>query len=89
MIINVKNTDLKKTQVYDTYWKFACERQNIFMRKLQGRCNNLTEDAILRKYKFTNTYRASDRVSQNLIKNIDQMIYNKPKKKGRREFPQH
>lgn len=74
MIINVKNTDLKKTQVYDTYWKFACERQNIFMRKLQGRCNNLTEDAILRKYKFTNTYRASDRVSQYLIKNV---IYQK------------
>lgn len=68
MIINTKREGLKKTKVYDTYWKFACERQNIFMRKLMGEKDNLTEDIILREYKFTNTYRASDRVSQYLIK---------------------
>lgn len=70
MIINTKREGLKKTKVYDTYWKFACERQNIFMRKLMGEKDNLTEDIILREYKFTNTYRASDRVSQYLIKNV-------------------
>ena len=29
-----------------------------------------TEDPILRRYKFTNAYRASDRVSQYLIRNV-------------------
>lgn len=61
---------MKKTKVYDTYWYFACERQNIFMRKMIGEKQNLTEDNILREYKFTNAYRASDRVSQYLIKNV-------------------
>ena len=50
MIINIQKEGLKKTKVYDTYWKFACERQNIFMRKLMGEKDNLTEDIILREY---------------------------------------
>ena len=74
MIINTKRDGLKKTKVYDTYWQFACERQNIFLRKLMGDECNLTNDAILKEYKFTNVYRASDRVSQYLIKNV---IYHK------------
>ena len=49
MIINIQKEGLKKTKVYDTYWKFACERQNIFMRKLMGEKDNLTEDIILRE----------------------------------------
>lgn len=70
MIINTKREELKKTKVYDAYWQFACERQNIFMRKLRGEKCNLTDDVILKEYKFTNTYRASDRTSQYLIKNV-------------------
>lgn len=69
-MINIKGEGLKKTKVYDTYWQFACERQNIFMRKLMGEKYNLTDDTILREYKFTNVYRASDRASQYLIKNV-------------------
>ena len=75
MIINIQKEGLKKTKVYDTYWKFACERQNIFMRKLMGEKDNLTEDIILREYKFTNTYRASDRVSQYLSKRVYRRRY--------------
>lgn len=70
MVLNIKRDELKKTRVYDTYWKFAYERQNIFMRRLRGIKYNITDDVILKEYKFTNTYRASDRVSQYLIKNI-------------------
>lgn len=70
MIINVKRNELKRTKVYDTYWEFACERQNIFVRKLMGKTCDLTDDVILKEYKFTNAYRASDRVSQYLIKNV-------------------
>lgn len=56
--------------IYDTYWKFAAKRQEIFFLKLENPAYPLTDDPILLKYKFTNAYRASDRVSQYLIKNI-------------------
>lgn len=62
---------IQTTEAYDTYWRFAYERQNIFYKRLKGYCpGKLTDDPILTKYKFTNTYRACDRVSQYLIKEI-------------------
>ncbi len=64
---------LKVTPVYDLYWKFAKSRQDVFFRKLNKKVP-LTKDPVFKKYKFTNTYRASDRVSQYLIKNV---IYGK------------
>ena len=63
----------KSTEVFDTYWRFAAERQKIFFRRLEGIPQPWTEDPILRRHKFTNAYRASDRVSQYLIKHV---IYN-------------
>lgn len=60
----------KPTVVFDTYWRFAAERQNIFFRKCAGCSSSLTEDPVLSKFKFTNAYRASDRVSQYLIRNV-------------------
>lgn len=60
----------KTTEVFDTYWKFAAERQAIFFRRLHGEKLPWTEDSILFTYKFTNAYRASDRVSQYLIRNV-------------------
>lgn len=56
--------------VYDTYWRFAAERQAIFFRRLRGAKNGWTTDSILARHKFTNAYRASDRVSQYLIRNV-------------------
>lgn len=61
---------LKPTIVYDTYWKFAVERQKIFFARLKGMPSPWTADAILREHKFTNAYRASDRGSQYLIRNV-------------------
>ncbi len=60
---------IKKTPVYDTYWHFAYERQNIFWNKYYQK-NITTTDEILSKYKFTNAYRVNDRVSQFLLKNV-------------------
>jgi thymidylate kinase len=60
----------KVSAVYDTYWKFARERQEIFFRRLDGHREDLTNDPILRQHKFTNAYRASDRVSQFLIRHV-------------------
>lgn len=56
------------TEVYDTYWKFATARQEVFFRKLRGLPPPWTQDPYLRRFKFTNAYRAADRVSQFLIK---------------------
>lgn len=58
------------TTVYDTYWRFAAERQEIFFRRLEGRSAPWTQDPVLAHYKFTNAYRASDRVSQYLIRDV-------------------
>ncbi len=59
-----------RQDVYNTYWKFAAERQEVFFKKLRGEEPPYSSDPILNTYKFCNTYRASDRVSQFLIKNV-------------------
>jgi hypothetical protein len=56
--------------VFDTYWRFAAERQAIFFRRLTGASSPWTDDPILCCYRFTNAYRASDRVSQYLINKV-------------------
>ena len=61
---------VRPSKVFDTYWRFAAERQEIFFRRLAGAPPPWTADPILREFKFTNAYRASDRVSQYLITRI-------------------
>jgi len=61
---------LRSTAVYDLYWRFAAERQAIYFRRLEGAEPPWTDDPILQTYKFTNAYRASDRVSQYLIRRV-------------------
>ena len=61
---------IKVTEVYDTYWRFAAERQAVFFRKMWKTPQPWTQDPILTQYKFTNAYRASDRVSQYLIRRV-------------------
>ncbi len=52
----------------DVYWKFANERLRIYKRSLlPNRPQFLTKDPILHLHRFTNAYRAADRVSQKLI----------------------
>ena len=66
---DVAGTLWRTSPVFDTYWRFAVERQRIFFERLNGKVNP-TKDPILRTFKFTNAYRASDRVSQYLIRNV-------------------
>ena len=61
---------VKPTAAYDTYWRFAVERQNIFFKRFRGETPPWTSDRILTEHKFTNAYRASDRVSQYLIRHV-------------------
>jgi alpha-glutamyl/putrescinyl thymine pyrophosphorylase clade 1 len=61
--------------VYRTYWSFASERQRIFLNRAAGAPMPWTDDPILANYKFCNAFRASDRVSQFLIREV---IYGEP-----------
>jgi len=63
------------SQVFDTYWRFAAERQAVFFRRLSGAAPPWTADPVLQAHRFTNAYRAADRVSQYLIRNV---IYDGP-----------
>jgi hypothetical protein len=58
------------TAVYDSYWQFAAERQAMYERRLSGASGPWTDNPILRAFRFTNAYRAADRVSQFLIAEI-------------------
>jgi thymidylate kinase len=60
----------RPTAVFDTYWRFAAERQSVFFARARGAAQPWTNDPVLRIYKFTNAYRASDRVSQYLIRRV-------------------
>ena len=59
-----------RQRVFDSYWKFADERQKIFFNRIKNKPEPWTNDPILKNYKFCNVYRANDRVSQFLIKNV-------------------
>jgi hypothetical protein len=59
-----------RREAFDTYWYFASERQRIFERRVAGEAGPWTTDSILSTYKFCNVFRASDRVSQYLIRNV-------------------
>lgn len=69
---------LKTTPVFDTYWRFTSERQEMFMRRVLGSTPPWTEDPILSVHRFTNAYRASDRVSQYLIRHVSYEGSQKP-----------
>ncbi len=58
------------TPVFESLWYLAAERQRIFRARLRSGGEPPTEDAVLRTFKFTNAYRASDRTSQFLIRHV-------------------
>lgn len=56
--------------VYELYWTFASRRQAAFETRLAGKSQPWTSDPILQIYKFCNVFRAADRVSQFMIKDV-------------------
>ena len=60
----------RASEVYESYWRFAAERQAVFFRRVLGEKQPWTVNPVLAIYKFTNAYRASDRVSQYLIRHV-------------------
>jgi len=58
------------TEIYDVFWEFANERQNVFWKRIEGEEPPWTINPILNKHRFTNPYRVFDRVSKYLLKNL-------------------
>jgi hypothetical protein len=68
--VSIGGRDLYPTQVFDTYWRFAASRQQVYEARLTGQAPPWTSDPILAAHRFTNCYRAADRVSQFLITQV-------------------
>jgi hypothetical protein len=64
------NSLIPRPQIYDLYWYFAAERLQMFLRRADGQPAPWTSDPILQAYKFCNVYRATDRISQYLIRDV-------------------
>jgi alpha-glutamyl/putrescinyl thymine pyrophosphorylase clade 1 len=68
--VRVAGRELRPTQVFDTYWRFAAARQAVYEARLSGQSPPWSGDPVLAAYRFTNCYRAADRVSQYLITQV-------------------
>src|SRR5262249_46809127 len=56
--------------IYQLYWTFASRRQAVFERRLAGARAPWTDDEIIQRFKFCNVFRAADRVSQYMIREV-------------------
>ena len=59
-----------REEAYQYYFYFVQERMKIFWKRYRQGLYPFSNDPILSTYKFTNVYRATDRVSQYLIKEV-------------------
>lgn len=68
--VSVNGRALPVSPVFDTYWTFAAKRQALYEARCSGAPGPWTDDPILRLFRFTNCYRATDRVSQFLLNRV-------------------
>lgn len=61
---------LRPSPVFDTYWRFAFARQNLYLSRIRDCSKPWSTDPVLQKFRFTNVYRATDRVTQYLISKV-------------------
>jgi hypothetical protein len=68
--VRIGTTAFEASPVFDTYWRFASVRQTAYEARGSGRLGPWTSDPILARHRFTNCFRAADRISQYLIRNV-------------------
>jgi alpha-glutamyl/putrescinyl thymine pyrophosphorylase clade 1 len=66
----VKRPPVPRPRIYDLYWYFTSERQRVFEQRVAGEPGPWTDDPILREFKFCNVFRAADRVSQYMLRDV-------------------
>ncbi|MEA5358295.1 putative DNA base hypermodification protein [Amycolatopsis sp., V23-08] len=69
-VLTIASRALTPTPVFDTYWRFAAERQAVYSARVAGAPGPWTRDPVLLRHRFTNCFRAADRVSQFLIRHV-------------------
>ena len=74
--VRVGSQIVKSSEALRSYWTVATERQRVYHARLAGLPAPWTNDEVISRYRFTNAYRAADRVSQDLIR----VIYHGPQK---------
>ncbi|SDS47951.1 hypothetical protein SAMN05216371_0008 [Streptomyces sp. TLI_053] len=65
--VRIAGRVLTPTPVFDTYWRFAAVRQQVYLARLGEVPASAMSDPVLAQHRFTNCFRAADRVSQYLI----------------------
>lgn len=65
-----KSLPTPRTGAYEAYWQFAAERHQSFLQRYKGELGPWSDDPILQEYKFCNVFRALDRVSQYMIREV-------------------
>lgn len=68
--IAMRTAPKPRPDVYDLYWQFAFKRHRVFEDRVAGKPSPWSDDPIIRTFKFCNVYRAADRVSQYLIRDV-------------------
>lgn len=68
--VSLDGRRMQVTRAFWSYWYLAAERQAMFMKRVVGAPAPWTADPVLRAHRFTNAYRASDRVSQALLQDV-------------------
>ncbi len=68
--VSLDGQRVQVTRAFWSYWYLAAERQAMFMKRVVGAPAPWTADPVLRAHRFTNAYRASDRVSQALLQDV-------------------
>lgn len=68
--VGARRPPRSRPDVYLAYWTFAAKRHEIYERRLAGQPGPWTDDEILKRYRFCNAFRVSDRVSQYLIREV-------------------
>ena len=63
-----KRSPPKPSAIFSTLWRFASERHRVYLQRVAGQPHPWTRDPVLSTYRFTNAFRAADRVSQYLIR---------------------
>jgi len=69
-IVETRSKPKPRQGVYELYWQFASRRQAAFERRIAGKNAPWSDDPILQEFKFCNVYRAADRVSQYMIREV-------------------
>jgi len=68
--VSVSRRPPMPTPVFNSYWTFASLRQDIYHQRVRGEPGPWTTDPVLSAHRFTNAYRAADRVSQYMIRYV-------------------